>query len=59
MDLSDLGDKVQWAIQNDEEARKIAENGSNFVRKHMRQSDFDCYMSRLLLEMASLMGIKE
>ena len=59
MDLSDLGDKVEWAIQNDEEARKIAENGSKFVRNHLKKSDFDCYVSRLLLEMASLMGIKE
>ena len=59
MDLSDLGKKVEWAIKHDDLARKIAENGRDFVKNHLKRSDFDCYMSRLLLEMASLMGIKE
>ena len=59
MDLSDLGDKVQWAIKNDKLARKIAENGRDFVKNHLRKADLDCYVFRILLEMATLMGIKE
>ena len=59
MDLSDLMDKIEWAKKHDDLARKIAENGQDFVKNHLRKVDFDCYMSRLFLEMATLMGIKE
>ncbi len=54
MDLSDLEKKVEWAIQNDELAHKIAENGRNFVRNHVRVEDLDCYVFRLLLEYGNL-----
>ena len=59
MDLSDLMYKIEWAIKHDDLARKIAENGRDFVKNHLRKADFNCYMSRLFLEMATLMGIKE
>ena len=59
MDLSDLGKKVEWAIENDDLAREIARNGRDFVKNHLRNNDFDCYVSRLFLEMATLMGIEE
>ena len=35
-DLSDIVEKVEWAIENDEEAHRIAQNGFEFVRERLR-----------------------
>lgn len=36
---NDLLAKVKWAISNDAEAQKIAEQGAAFVRNHLREED--------------------
>lgn len=56
MDLSDLDDKVQWALQHDKEAKQIALNGQRFVKKHLREQHRDCYTYLLMLELARLEG---
>lgn len=38
MDLSDLGTKVKWAMENDAEAKRIAMNAQNFAERHLRNS---------------------
>ena len=58
MDFSDLEAKVQWAIEHDEEARKIAQNAQTFANTHLKNSQMYCYASLLALEMARLMGLE-
>ncbi|KAF7314388.1 CAP10 domain-containing protein [Mycena kentingensis (nom. inval.)] len=53
-DLSDLVDKVQWALDNEEEARRIQETGKLFAEEIMRDDQNDCYFALVLLEYARL-----
>ncbi|KAF7290524.1 CAP10 domain-containing protein [Mycena indigotica] len=53
-DLSDLVHKLQWAIDHEQEARRIQETGKLFADKVMTDAQNDCYMSLLLLEWARL-----
>ncbi|KAF7297401.1 CAP10 domain-containing protein [Mycena indigotica] len=53
-DLSDLVEKIQWARDNDEEARKIQQRGLRFATKVVTDKQNDCYLSRLLLEWSRL-----
>ncbi|KAF7299174.1 CAP10 domain-containing protein [Mycena indigotica] len=53
-DLSDLVDKVQWAIDNEAEARRIQETGQLFAEKVMTDDQNDCYFAMVLLEWARL-----
>ena len=42
-DLSDLIEKLEWAKENDEKARQIAENGSREAAKHLFAETVFCY----------------
>ncbi|KAJ7644032.1 glycosyl transferase family 90-domain-containing protein [Roridomyces roridus] len=53
-DLSDLVEKIQWAIDHDEEARLIQERGKQFTQRLMTDSQNDCYFAAVLLEWARL-----
>ncbi|KAF8184983.1 glycosyl transferase family 90-domain-containing protein [Mycena galopus ATCC 62051] len=53
-DLSDLVEKVEWARQNDAEARIIQARGMQFAQRVMTDSQNDCYLSLVLLEWARL-----
>ncbi|KAF7313245.1 CAP10 domain-containing protein [Mycena kentingensis (nom. inval.)] len=53
-DLSDLVEKVEWAIQNDDQARRIQEAGKLFATNITTDAQNDCYMALVLLEYARL-----
>ncbi|CAH1183215.1 unnamed protein product [Phaedon cochleariae] len=53
-DISDLVEKIQWAIENDEEARKIAMNGQKFVNRNLLPKDIICYHVHLLNEFSKV-----
>jgi hypothetical protein len=56
MDLSDMDAKVEWAMKNDADAKKIAMNARNFAERHLQSAQLHCYSYLLLLEMGRLMG---
>lgn len=47
-DLSNLIEKVNWAVKEDSEAKKIAKQGQEFARKHLMPMDIFCYYAVLL-----------
>lgn len=49
-DLSDLLEKINWALMNDEEARRIAKNGQDFVAENVLPKNIFCYYAMLLNE---------
>ncbi|XP_054285028.1 protein O-glucosyltransferase 2-like isoform X2 [Macrosteles quadrilineatus] len=51
-DLSDLVERVQWALDNDEEAHKIAVNGQKYARENLLPDHIFCYHIVLLKEWA-------
>ncbi|KAL2080797.1 hypothetical protein ACEWY4_022650 [Coilia grayii] len=51
-DLSDLLDKIRWARNHDDEARKIALAGQEFARTHLMGDNIFCYYFRLFQEYA-------
>ncbi|KAJ7766055.1 glycosyl transferase family 90-domain-containing protein, partial [Mycena metata] len=53
-DLSDLVDKVNWAVENDDEAHRIQQAGQAFAERVLTNDQNDCYFSRVLLEWARL-----
>ncbi|KAJ7074479.1 glycosyl transferase family 90-domain-containing protein [Mycena amicta] len=53
-DLSDLVQKIEWAIANEDEARRIQETGKLFADKVMTDSQNNCYFALVLLEWARL-----
>jgi hypothetical protein len=58
-DLSDLEEKVEWAIDNDEAARKIQAAGRLMAERVMTDDQNDCYFSAVLLEWARLWNLGE
>ncbi len=56
MDLSDLDDKIQWALSHDKDAKQIALNGQRFAEKHLQEEHKSCYTFLLMLELARLQG---
>ncbi|XP_070577537.1 protein O-glucosyltransferase 1-like [Ptychodera flava] len=57
-DLSDARDLIEFAMENDEVAQEIAEQGYNFIHDHLRMKDVECYWRKLLLEYAKLLQYK-
>ncbi|KAJ7212235.1 glycosyl transferase family 90-domain-containing protein [Mycena pura] len=53
-DLSDLVQKIEWAIAHEEEARRIQETGKLFAERVMTDAQNDCYFAAVLLEWARL-----
>lgn len=47
-DLSNLVERVQWAMDNDEEANIIALKGQKFARENLMPQDVLCYYATLL-----------
>lgn len=54
-DLSDLVEKIQWAKENDDEARSIAEAGAVFARENLTPEDTLCYLYHLIHSYAKLL----
>ncbi|KAJ6535750.1 glycosyl transferase family 90-domain-containing protein, partial [Mycena capillaripes] len=53
-DLSDLIEKLEWAIAHDEEAHAIQHAGQVFAERVLTDGQNDCYFSAVLLEWARL-----
>ncbi|KAM3964768.1 protein O-glucosyltransferase 2 [Aphomia sociella] len=49
-DLSDLTKRVKWALANDDEARKIAENARIFANNNLLPQHIICYHAALFSE---------
>nr|GAT52541.1 predicted protein [Mycena chlorophos] len=58
-DLSDLVDKLEWAVAHDDEARRIQQAGQVFAERILTDAQNDCYFSRVLLEWGRLYGMAE
>ncbi|XP_075402673.1 protein O-glucosyltransferase 3 isoform X1 [Tenrec ecaudatus] len=56
--LSDLLEKVKWAKENDEEAKKIAKEGQLTARELLQPHRLYCYSYRVLQEYAALQSGK-
>ncbi|KAJ7243594.1 glycosyl transferase family 90-domain-containing protein [Mycena haematopus] len=54
IDLSDLVEKVEWAIAHEAEARQIQETGMLFAQRVLSDAQNNCYFSAVLLEWARL-----
>ncbi|KAJ8930189.1 hypothetical protein NQ314_017029 [Rhamnusium bicolor] len=50
-DLSDLVDKINWAIDNDEKAKEIAQNGRSFANENLLPRNIFCYHMHLFNEL--------
>ncbi|KAJ7165693.1 glycosyl transferase family 90-domain-containing protein [Mycena crocata] len=53
-DLSDLVERIQWAIAHDAEAQRIQQAGQEFVERVITDDQNDCYFLAVLLEWARL-----
>lgn len=53
-DLSDIFEKLQWAKEHDEEAKRIAENGRQFAKENIMPEHLYLYCYKVLKKYASL-----
>lgn len=53
-DLSDLQEKLRWALEHDKEAQEIANNGREFVLTHLMPDHILKYCYKTLVKYASL-----
>ena len=53
-DLSNLVEMIEWALQNDDQAKKIAANGLRFVREKLGEERIFCYWAELLTKYGAL-----
>ena len=57
-DLSDLVEKIEWARNNDEKARKIAENARQFAITYLLPDHVLCYHAAFLSKWSKLLSNK-
>ncbi|XP_035204734.1 protein O-glucosyltransferase 1-like [Stegodyphus dumicola] len=57
-DMSNISDLLNFAKENDEVARKIAQRGFDFIWNHLKMEDVLCYWKNLLLKYAKLLKYK-
>lgn len=55
-DLSDLVEKVQWCIQNDDECKQIAHNSIEFYNKYLSMDGVLDYLQKTFIDVARLTG---
>eukprot|EP01051_Picozoa_sp_SAG22_P019820 SAG22_NODE_3782_length_1532_cov_1.450105_1_plen_178_part_00 len=55
-DMADVEELIEFARENDDVARQIAENGARFVRANLRYADVKDYWRQLLIEYTKLLG---
>ncbi|XP_023310341.1 KDEL motif-containing protein 1-like isoform X2 [Anoplophora glabripennis] len=53
-DLSDLVDKLKWAIDNDDKAKEIAKNSRSFVNDNLLPKNIFCYHVHLFRELSKV-----
>ncbi|KAJ7618489.1 glycosyl transferase family 90-domain-containing protein [Roridomyces roridus] len=56
-DLSDLPERIEWALTHDAEAQRIMERGKAFVERVITDEQNDCYWGLVLLEWARLQNL--
>lgn len=49
-DLSDLIERIRWALDNDKKAHQIATSGQKFAQENLLPKDIFCYHGRLFQE---------
>lgn len=47
-DLSDLEKKIEWAIENDEEARQIQANGLEYAKRVLTDNQVGSALSKII-----------
>ncbi|XP_072013889.1 protein O-glucosyltransferase 2-like isoform X2 [Amphiura filiformis] len=52
-DLTDLEERLVWAMEHDEEAQTIAENARTYVRENLLANKIFCYYHQLIKEYAA------
>ncbi|KFD51719.1 hypothetical protein M513_07415 [Trichuris suis] len=57
-DLSNVEELLQFARENDELVKQIADRGYNFIWDHLRMEDVECYWKTLLTRYATLLRFK-
>ena len=55
LDFSDLGERMEWVLKHEEEAKQVALRAEALVRDHVRLADMKCYTGLLLLEYQELL----
>lgn len=58
VDLDEVEELLEFAKENDEVVRAIAERGYEFIWSHLRMEDVQCYWRRLLKRYAELLRYK-
>ncbi|KAJ7084743.1 glycosyl transferase family 90-domain-containing protein [Mycena crocata] len=58
-DLSDLVEKLEWAVAHDAEAHAIQQAGKTFADRVLTDAQTDCYFSLVLLEWARLESLAD
>lgn len=56
-DYSNLLSQIHWARSHDNEVYEITKAAKNMADNHLRVSDLQCYLSRIVLEYASLLQL--
>lgn len=56
-DLSDLFEKIEWCIENDEKCKQIAKNARNFYDTFLCKKSILDYMQKILIEIKNHNGV--
>nr|XP_002126603.1 protein O-glucosyltransferase 1 [Ciona intestinalis] len=56
--LNEVKDLINFAKENDEVVKKIANRGKRFITKHLKMDDISCYWKKLLFQYAELLKYK-
>ncbi|XP_054709758.1 protein O-glucosyltransferase 1-like [Uloborus diversus] len=57
-DLSNVQDLLNFALENDNLAKAIADRGFDFIWNHLKMEDILCYWKKLLLDYSQLLRYK-
>jgi protein glucosyltransferase len=57
-DLSDARELIEFAKENDDVVRLIAQKGREFIVEHLRMQDVYCYWEELIKEYTKLLKFK-
>ncbi|CAF0778672.1 unnamed protein product [Brachionus calyciflorus] len=57
-DLSDLKEKIEWVMSNDEKVRKIAVNAQNYAKEYLMPNHIFCYHVKFFMAYSKLLVSK-
>jgi hypothetical protein len=55
-DYSDLLPTIEWILAHDQKVFEIVQRAQRISKRRLRQEDLECYLSRMVLEYASLLS---